>query len=95
MRIIWTPQAEQDRDDIWEYIASENPIAAVRIDELFSEATATLLAHPKIGKLGLIQGTRELVPHESYRLVYELDGDVIWVLTLVHTMRQWPPVKID
>ena len=82
MKIIWTPQAEQDRDDIWEYIASENPIAAVRIDELFSEATATLLVHPKIGKPGLIQGTRELVPHESYRLVYELDGDVIWVLTL-------------
>ena len=95
MKIIWTPQAEQDRDDIWEYIASENPVAAARIDGLFSEAAATLLIHPKVGKPGLIQGTRELVPHESYRLVYEIDGNVIWILTLVHTMRQWPPVKSD
>ena len=95
MKVIWTPQAEQDRDDIWEYIASENPVAAARIDGLFSEAAATLLIHPKVGKPGLIEGTRELTPHESYRLVYEIDGDVIWILTLVHTLRQWPPVKSD
>ena len=54
MKLIWTPQAEQDRDEIWEYIASENPVAAARIDGLFSEATLTLLIHPKIGKPGLI-----------------------------------------
>lgn len=95
MEIIWTPQAEQDRDDIWEYIASENPVAAARIDGLFSEAAATLLIHPKVGKPGVVKGTRELTPHESYRLVYEIDGDVIWILTLVHTMRQWPLAKSD
>ena len=95
MKVIWTPQAEQDRDDIWEYIALENPVAAARIDGLFSEAAATLLIHPKIGKPGVVQGTRELTPHESYRLVYEIDGDVIWILTFVHTLRQWPPVKSD
>ena len=60
MEIIWTPQAEQDRDDIWEYIASENPVAAARIDGLFSEAAATLLIHPKVGKPGVVKGTREL-----------------------------------
>jgi plasmid stabilization system protein ParE len=36
MKVFWTPQAEQDRDDIWEYIASENPVAAACIDGLFS-----------------------------------------------------------
>jgi mRNA-degrading endonuclease RelE of RelBE toxin-antitoxin system len=29
----------------------------------------------------------------SYRLVYEIDGDTIWILTLVHTKRQWPPLR--
>lgn len=52
MKLIWTPQAEQDRDEIWEYIASENSVAAARIDGLFSEATATLLIHPKAGVNG-------------------------------------------
>jgi len=36
----------------------------------------------------------ELIPHESYRLVYEIDGDVVWILTLVHTARRWPPTVI-
>ncbi|HXE21519.1 MAG TPA: type II toxin-antitoxin system RelE/ParE family toxin [Rhodoferax sp.] len=92
MIVVWTPEAEQDRADIWEYIAVDNPGAAVRIDELFSAAAARLAAHPKMGKPGKISGTRELVPHESYRLVYEIDASTVWVLALVHTARQWPPV---
>ncbi len=93
MLVIWTPEAEQDRADIWDYIAADNPGAAVRMDERFSEAAARLAVHPKMGKTGKIPGTRELVPHESYRLVYEIDGDTVWVLALVHTARQWPPVN--
>jgi len=91
--VVWTPEAEQDRADIWDYIAVDNTGAAVRMDELFSDAAARLAAHPKMGKTGKIAGTRELIPHESYRLVYEIDGDPVWVLTLVNTAHQWPPVK--
>lgn len=92
MIVVWTPEAEQDRADIWDYIVADNPGAAVRVDELFSAAAARLAAHPKMGKPGKISGTRELVPHESYRLVYEIDGSTVWVLALVHIARQWPPV---
>jgi plasmid stabilization system protein ParE len=46
-----------------------------------------------MGTTGKIPGTRELIPHESYRLVYEIDAGTVWVLTLVHTTRQWPPVE--
>ncbi len=93
MTVVWTPEAEQDRADIWDYIAADNPGAAVRMDELFSDAAARLAEHPKIGRTGRISGTRELIPHESYRLVYEIDGDTVWVLAQVHTAPQWPPVK--
>lgn len=93
MTVVWTPEAEQDRADIWDYIAADNPGAAVRMDGLFSAAAARLATHPKMGRTGKIPGTRELVPHESYRLVYETDGSTVWVLALVHTARQWPPVK--
>lgn len=92
MKVIWTPEAEADRQDIVEYIADDNPIAAVRMDQLFSDAAATLTQFPMRGRPGTITGTRELIPHESYRLVYEIEGETIWVLTLVHTARQWPPV---
>jgi plasmid stabilization system protein ParE len=45
-----------------------------------------------LGKPGTIPGTRELIPHESYRLVYQIDGETVWILTLVHTTRLLPPV---
>ena len=93
MKVLWTPEAQQDRVDIWDYITAGNPRAAVRMDELFSDAAARLSEHPKLGKQGKIPGTRELIPHESYRLVYEIDQQTVWVLALVHTARQWPPVR--
>ena len=83
MRVVWTPEAQQDRADVWDYIAADNPRAAARMDELFSEAAARLAQHPHRGKPGRISGTRELIPHESYRLVYQIDGETVWILTLV------------
>lgn len=57
MRVVWTPVAQQDRADVWDYIATDNPRAAARMDELFSDAAARLAAHPKLGKPGKISGT--------------------------------------
>ncbi len=94
MKLIWTPEALQDRLDIWDYITTDNPYAAARMDELFSEAASRLIAHPKLGRTGKIPGTRELVVHEHYLLVYEIDkNDSVWLLALVHTARLWPPAK--
>ncbi len=92
--MLWTPEAEQDRDDIWNHIAVDNPLAAARMDLLFSDAAAKLAEYPMLGHVGGILGTRELNPHESYRLVYEIEinENAVWVLALVHTARQWPPV---
>jgi len=90
MRVFWTSAAEQDRADIIDYISQENPLAAVRMDELFVETVARLAIHPLLGKPGQIPGTRESIPHESYRLVYEVNGETVWILALVHTARLWP-----
>lgn len=91
MKVFWVSAAEKDRADIFDYIAETNPLAAVEIDERFSDAAARLATHPELGKRGLIAGTRELIPHESYRLVYEVQHDIVLILALVHTARQWPP----
>lgn len=93
MKVLWTPEAQQDRVDIWDYIVTENPSAAVRMDELFSDAAIRLVAHPMLGQQGKVLGTRELIPHENYRLVYQVDRETVWVLALVHAARQWPPIQ--
>ncbi|WP_442873382.1 hypothetical protein [Ectopseudomonas oleovorans] len=36
----------QDRLDIWEYIATDNPRTAVHMDELFSAVAASLADFP-------------------------------------------------
>ena len=63
------------------------------MDGLFSDAAGRLATHPKMGKPGKIAGTRELIPHESYKLAYEIEEDTVWVLALVHTARLWPPAR--
>ena len=93
MRVLWTLSAEQDRADIVDFIANDNPLAAIRMDELFSAAVGRLAEHPLLGRAGQIPGTRELIPHERYRLVYEVRADTVWILTLVHTARLWPPTR--
>ena len=93
MKIRWTSEAEQDRIAIWEYLEARNPDAALRIDRLFQDAVAALADFPMLGHEGEIPGTRELTPHRSYRIVYEVAGDTVWILVLIHTARQWPPLE--
>lgn len=93
MKVRWIAEAKQDRANIFDYISVENPRAALKMDELFSEAANKLAQFPKLGRIGKVPGTRELIPHESYRLVYEVDKatDTVWVMSLVHSARMWPP----
>ncbi len=93
MRIFWTPKARRDRLDVWDYIAADSQRAAAKMDALFSEAAANLARYPMLGQPGKVLGTRELIPHENYRLVYEIKDETVLILALVHAARQWPPVR--
>jgi len=92
MKVIWTPEAEQDRSDVYDYIAVDNPRAAGCMNERFDSAASRLVDFPYLGKQGQLPGTRELFPHKNYRLVYQVDAaaDTIWILSLMHGARQYP-----
>jgi toxin ParE1/3/4 len=72
MRVGFTQSAEQDRADIVDFIAQDSPLAAIRMDERSGAAVGLPAEHPLMGRPGQIPGTRELIPHESHRLIYEL-----------------------
>ncbi|CDH07142.1 ParE-like protein (fragment) [Xenorhabdus bovienii str. oregonense] len=57
MKVIWTPQALQDSEAIWEYLVTKNPVAAVKMDELFEIAAERLIEFPYMGHAGEISGT--------------------------------------
>lgn len=93
MRLFWTPEALDDRRAIYDYIEADNPSAALALDELFSEKASRLVDHPGQGRPGRVTGTRELVAHQNYILIYDTDGDLMRVLRVLHAARQWPPVR--
>lgn len=93
MKLVWTRPAHADRKEIREYIARTAPAAALALDELFSEKARLLLDHPGLGRTGRVPGTRELVAHRHYILVYDWAGDLVRILRVLHAARQWPPVR--
>ena len=93
MELFWTPEATQDRDEIDDYIKAGNPAAALALDELFAEKAGHLVDYPGLGRLGRIDGTRELVAHRHYILVYDVAGERVRVLRVLHAAKKWPPQK--
>ncbi|QIM16764.1 type II toxin-antitoxin system RelE/ParE family toxin [Leucobacter insecticola] len=90
MRLLWSAEARADRIAIWDYLAAENPAAAIRVDQAFADALEHLCGNPLLGRPGLVRGTRDLFPVGHYRIVYEVVDDTISVLAITHTSRLWP-----
>ena len=90
MKLIWADSAIKDRLVIYEYIELDNSVAAGELDEMFNMTANRLIDNPQLGKPGRIIGTRELVVHKNYLLVYEVLDEHVIVLAVVHARRQWP-----
>ena len=88
MKLVWTFPAREDRKLIREFIAIDNPGAALDLDELLSERAARLVDHPGLGRPGRLKGTRELVAHRNYILIYDVVGELVRVLRVLHAARQ-------
>lgn len=91
MRLVWTRLASADRQELREYIAQDNPAAALALDELLAEKACYLIDHPGLGRPGRVTGTHELVVHQNYLLIYDTTDDLVRILRVLHAARQWPP----
>lgn len=91
MRLEWTETALSDRDGIYGYIEDDNPRAALALDERLQSVAARLTRFPNIGRPGRVEGTREFVAHKHYILVYEIEGNAVRILRVLHSARSWPP----
>ena len=61
MKIRWTRPARDDLIRIQDYIAQDNPRAAFWVVETIRERAGKLVEHPRSGRTGRVEGTRELV----------------------------------
>ncbi len=92
MIIDWRPQASRNRFEQLDYIAQDNPLAAISQDEEIERQVDMLLQHPKMGRSGRVPGTRELVISSTpFIVVYRLESvKRIEILRLLHSSQQWP-----
>jgi addiction module RelE/StbE family toxin len=90
MQLVWTPESVEDREAIYAFIELDNPRAALALDTLISEKAERLLEQPGLGRPGRVRGTRELVLHPNYLLIYDQVEDRLRILRVLHAARQWP-----
>ena len=78
-------------EDIHEQIAVDNPVAAARMVHRIRTAVKRLARFPALGRPGRVAGTRELViTGTPYIVPYRVKGDVVQVITILHTAQRWP-----
>ena len=87
----WLPAANDNRFEQLDYIAQDNPLAAIGQDEEIERQVNMLLQQPKMGRIGRLKGTRELVISRTpFIVVYRLQTHRIEVIRLLHSSQQWP-----
>ena len=78
--IRWTREAELWLKDIYEYIATDNPVAAAKVISGIYERAITLINHPEIGyRYEPIQGRNiRVLLYGHYRITYLIKepGDI-------------------
>jgi len=87
MRIRWTPSALSDFKTISHRIEQERNLAtANRVCRAIYDAIQILRRHPQSGKVGLEEGTRELViPKSPYIVAYRvMQPDAVQILRIWH-----------
>jgi len=93
VKLVWLPTAIENRDALIEYIAQENPKAAIEHDDRIEKQTDQLVVHPELGRLGRKRGTRELVISQThFVVVYRVKTKTkrIEVWRVLHSSQAWP-----
>lgn len=80
--IRWSPEAEADRIAAFQRAAADSIFAADALDMLFEEGAEALAEAPGSGIIGEIAGTRELIVHPAYRMIYDLSGEDVRILAI-------------
>ncbi|MDO9051564.1 MAG: type II toxin-antitoxin system RelE/ParE family toxin [Methylotenera sp.] len=93
MIVEWLPKAISTRDAQLDYIAQNNPVAAIEYGDLVAQQVSQLSTYPELGRAGRKQGTRELViSRTSFVVIYRVKAKVkrVEILRVLHGSQQWP-----
>ncbi|MCH7942222.1 MAG: type II toxin-antitoxin system RelE/ParE family toxin [Proteobacteria bacterium] len=91
MIVEWSVPAKDDLIAIAEYIAADDPLAALDVMDRIDGAVGRLADHPRSGRPGRIATTRELVISDlPYIVAYRIRQERVQILRVLHAARRWP-----
>lgn len=91
-RVRWTIRALRRLDEIGAHIQKDNPDAAERVVVRIMSAVDLLADFPATGRVGRINGTREVVLADIPYIIPYRVGQDIEILSVMHAHQRWPSV---
>jgi plasmid stabilization system protein ParE len=91
---LLSPDALQDLQDIWDFVALDNVSAADNLEDEFFNAFEKLARRPRIGhtRRDLTERDVRFWPTGSYLIVYREHPEALQVLAVLHGARDIPEV---
>lgn len=91
MKLRWTEGAVEDLRSAHEYLEAESPRAAAEVVDKIISAGERLERFPHMGRVGRVEGSRELVVTGTpFVVAYRVKGEVVQILAVLHGAREWP-----
>ncbi len=91
---VLSPDALQDLQDIWDFVAFDNTNAADHLEDEFFEAFEKLARQPRMGhtRPDITERDVRFSPARSYLIVYRERPAALQVLAVLHGSRDVPEV---
>ncbi len=92
----WSQRARADLKAIHDYIAKDSPTNAKAVARNILARAAAIPETPRVGRRvpELDDANIREVPVHSWRVIYQLRGDSVFIVTLVHRRRAPAPEEL-
>ncbi len=99
LRILITPKANHDLDDLFDYIAQSNSDAGLRFFDAARKTIAKLAQNPRMGNSYLVSNSRlqglrksRIKGFEKYLIFYLISEEILTVVRIIHAARDIPTI---
>lgn len=95
MKLVFTPQAAAELEEILDYIAIRSPKGASRVHSRINRLVELLLVYPNAGRLAKKARIRRLAttPY-PFQIFYRATGEQVTIVGIRHTSRK-PRQNLD
>lgn len=90
-RVKWKETALNDLVNIIDYLEQFSSTAGTRLLRKIVTATENLPQFPLAHRSGRIKGTREIIVHSNYVVIYRVNNQQAEILRILHARQKYPP----